>query len=62
MLERLVVEENATVANDGKSIVYALTKETLCKPDSDDDDQSPEAVADRAREMECQERVGDTPL
>ena len=38
MLERLV-EENATVAIDGKSIVYALTKETLCKPDSDDDDR-----------------------
>ena len=66
LTDRLLVESNATVNDDGKTITYAVTAATLCTNGDDDEDESERSAEDIANDLEdfnnCARRLNANPI
>jgi hypothetical protein len=62
--DSLLVEETATVSEDGKTITYAVSAMNLCANEPDEDEErSPEEMEEKLREFEdCAERLTANPI
>jgi hypothetical protein len=65
LTEKILHESSAVTSDDGKTVTYTLSADTVCTDDDEDEDQdeSPEAIEERVRDFEeCVQRIADHPV